>query len=108
MQRIRQGDDVIVISGTHKGARGQVERVIYDRNRQVSHVVIPTVNNVTRHERPNPAKGEPGGRIAKEAPIHVSNVALYDDKRKRGARVRIETDAQGKRQRAFIGGERVG
>ena len=108
MQRIKQGDEVVVICGASKGTRGQVERIIYNNVREATHVVVAGVNMTIRHERPNPAKGSTGGRVSKEAPVHVSNVALYDEKRSRGSRVRVETDEEGGRHRAFVGGGRAG
>jgi large subunit ribosomal protein L24 len=85
--KIRQDDMVQVISGDHKGAVGKILRV--DRARSV--VVVEGVNVVFRHVRPT-RRNPQGGRIQKEAPIHLSNVLPYDPKAGRGLRVHFETD----------------
>ena len=83
--RIRKGDMVEVIAGDHRGARGKVLRV--DRRRGL--VVVEGVNMVYRHIRPN-RRNPQGGRIQKEAPIHLSNVLPFDTAAGRGRRVRFE------------------
>ncbi|MEE8171016.1 MAG: 50S ribosomal protein L24 [Phycisphaerae bacterium] len=92
--KIRKGDQVEVISGDHKGEVGKVLRVIPDRRL----VLIEGVNLVYRHVRPN-RKNPQGGRIRKEAPLHVSNVLPVDPKTGRGQRVRFEIE------RSASGGE---
>jgi len=91
--RIHKDDIVVVISGAHKGARGKVLRVIPERER----VLIEGVNMVYRHVRRD-RRNPQGGRIQKEAPLHISNVQPIDPKTDRGTRVRfdVERDAQGK------------
>lgn len=79
MRKIRSGDDVIVIAGKDKGRRGQVLRIV-DHER----VLVEGVNLVKRHTRANPAAGAPGGIIEREAPIHISNVMLYNPRTERG------------------------
>lgn len=89
---IRKGDTVEVISGDDKGKRGKVLRVIPSRNR----VVVEKVNFMKRHTRPS-QKNQQGGIIEKEAPVHMSNVALVvDDRRERVGRKRL---ADGRRVR---------
>ncbi len=73
MKKIRKGDEVMVLTGRNKSSRGKVLRVLDDER-----VVVEGVNLVKRHTRPNPQMGQPGGIIEKEAPIHVSNVAIYN------------------------------
>ena len=93
MARKTRKDDVVeVISGAHKGQRGKVLRVDYDRQL----VVVEGVNMVYRHVRPS-QRNPQGGRLQKEAPIHISNVLPFDTKAGRGSRVRFEVqrDAQG-------------
>jgi large subunit ribosomal protein L24 len=91
--RIRKDDVVVVISGDHKGARGKVLRVIPDKER----VVVEGVNMVYRHVRKTQRTPQ-GGRIQKEAPLHLSKVMLIDRDTDRPARVRfdVERDAAGK------------
>jgi len=72
--RLRKGDDVVVISGRDKGKTGSILRVIRSEDR----VVVDGINMVKRHTRPSQA--QPGGIVNKEAPIHISNVALADPK----------------------------
>lgn len=84
-RNIRKDDVVEVISGDHKGQRGKVLRV--DTSRGL--VVVEGVNMVYRHVRPS-RRNPQGGRIQKEAPLHISNVLPYDTKAGRGSRVRFE------------------
>jgi len=90
---VRKDDVVEVISGDHKGQRGKVLRV--DPARGL--VVVEGVNMVYRHVRPS-RRNPQGGRIRKEAPLHISNVLPFDSKAGRGSRVRfeVERDAAGK------------
>lgn len=72
--KIRKGDDVIVVSGRDKGKKGSILRVL----RQDDRVLVDGVNMVKRHTRPSGS--QPGGIVEKEAPIHISNIALADPK----------------------------
>jgi large subunit ribosomal protein L24 len=82
---IRRGDEVVVISGAHKGERGKVLRVDPKKGR----VVVEGVNMVYRHVRPS-RRNPQGGRLQKEAALHISNVLPFDSKTGKGARVRFE------------------
>lgn len=95
MKRIRKGDQVIVIAGKYKGQRGEVLRVLDDR------VVVQNVNLVKRHQKPNPAANQPGGIIEREAPIHISNVMLYNPTTKKGDRVGFKILEDGRKVRFF-------
>ena len=102
--RVRKDDMVEVVSGDHSGARGKVLHVIPEKNR----VVVEGVNMVYRHVRRS-RRHPQGGRIQKEAPIHLSNVMPVDPKTGRGTRVRfaVERDARGvvvSKQRMSISG----
>ncbi len=92
-RHIRKGDTVEVISGDHKDQQGKVLRLVPKKDM----VVVEGVNMVYRHVRPS-RRNPQGGRLQKEAPIHVSNVLPVDPKTGRGSRVRFETerDAKGK------------
>ena len=81
---IRRGDTVIVISGDEKGKTGRVLFVLTDSNR----VVVEKINMIKRHTRPRSQTQQQGGIIEKEAPLHISNVALYDPKARKATRVR--------------------
>lgn len=72
--KIRRDDEVVVLSGKDKGKRGKVLTVSTEDNR----VVVEGINIIKKHQKPNPALNEPGGIIEKEAPIQVSNVALFN------------------------------
>src|SRR5512147_2025791 len=86
MKKIRKGDKIMVLTGRDKGKQGTVLRVIED-----SHVLVESVNMIKRHTKPNPNKGVTGGIIDREAPIHISNVALYNPATGKGERVGMRT-----------------
>jgi large subunit ribosomal protein L24 len=96
MRRIRQGDEVIVITGKDKGRRGNVTRVL-DNGR----VIVENVNLVKKHQKPNPNAGVPGGIIEKEASLDISNVMLFNSATGKGDRVGIKTLTDGSRVRYF-------
>jgi large subunit ribosomal protein L24 len=102
MKKIRKGDEVVVTSGREKGRRGTVIRVFAD-----DRVLVENVNMVKRHTRPNPQRGMQGGIIEKEAPLHLSNVALWNPVAKKGDRVGIRTLADGRRVRFFKSNDEV-
>lgn len=83
--KIKKGDTVVVITGSDKGKQGKVLRVLVDKNR----VVVEGVNRLWKHVRPSQRYPQ-GGRIQKDAPIHVSNVQLLDPQSGKGTRVRFE------------------
>ena len=95
MQRIKKGDEVVVLAGRDKGKRGTVLRI------DAGHVLVEGINKVKKHQRPNPMKGITGGIIDKEMPLHVSNVALYNPLTKKADRVGIRMNADGRRARYF-------
>jgi large subunit ribosomal protein L24 len=96
MEKIRKGDDVIVLTGKDKGKRGTVLRRV-----DAERVIVEGINRVKRHVKPNPLKGQVGGIVEKEASIHVSNVALFNPATKRADRVGVRTLEDGKRVRFF-------
>jgi large subunit ribosomal protein L24 len=103
MNRIRKGDEVIVLSGRDKGKRGTVLRRV-----DPQHVVVEGVNRVKKHQRPNPMKGEQGGIVDKDLPIHVSNIALFNPATQKGERAGVKTLDDGRKVRVFKGnGEQV-
>ena len=83
--RIKKGDKVVVIAGSNKGKEGTVSAVLAKENK----VVVSGVNMVKKHVKPNQAQPE-GKIVEKEAPIHVSNVALIDPKTKKATKVKYE------------------
>jgi large subunit ribosomal protein L24 len=96
MQRIRKGDEVVVLSGRDKGKRGTVLRRV-----DAEHVVVEGVNRVKKHQRPNPMKGQTGGIVDKDLPIHVSNVALFNPATKKADRIGMKTLQDGRKVRVF-------
>jgi large subunit ribosomal protein L24 len=94
MEKIKKGDDVIVIAGRDKGKRGQVLRRV-DKNR----LIVEGINRVKKHEKPNPMKGVVGGIADKNMPIHISNIALFNPQTQKADRVGIKTIGEGADQR---------
>ena len=103
MQRIRKGDEVVVLTGRDKGKRGSVLRRI-----DANFVVVEGVNRVKKHQRPNPMKGVTGGIVDKDMPIHVSNVALFNPATKKADRAGTKRLQDGRKVRVFkANGEQV-
>jgi len=94
-QRIRKGDDVIVIAGKDKGKRGTVLSVSDER------VVVENINLAKKHVKPNPNIGEQGGIVDKEMPMAISNVALYNLATDKADRVGFKTLDDGRKVRVF-------
>ena len=98
MNKIIKGDKVIVIAGKDKGKQGQVVRVLGDK------VVDEGVNEVKRHQKPNPMRGVEGGIVTKNMPLAISNVAIFNPETNKADRVGIklvETEGKVKRVRVF-------
>jgi len=95
MERIRKGDEVVVIAGKDKGKRGVVLRRV-----DTSNLVVEGVNVVKKHVRPNPMKGVAGGITDKTMPIDQSNVMLFNPATSKGDRVGIKV-VDGKKVRVF-------
>ena len=96
MNKIRKGDDVIVISGKDKGRRGTVIQVLRDDT-----LLVENVNVVKKHQKPNPNAGVQGGIVEQEREIHVSNVMLFNPATGKGDRIGIKTLEDGRRVRFF-------
>jgi large subunit ribosomal protein L24 len=96
MEKIRKGDEVVVIAGRDKGKRGNVLRRVDDQ-----HLVIDGVNVVKKHQRPNPMKGQTGGIVEKSMPIDQSNVMLFNPATGKGDRVGIRVLEDGRKVRFF-------
>ena len=94
--KIRKGDEVIVLAGKDKGKRGNVESVLTDKNK----VIVENINLVKKHTKPNPHTNEPGGIMDQAAPIHVSNVAIYNAATGKADRVGFRFE-DGKKVRFF-------
>ncbi|MCH2240561.1 MAG: 50S ribosomal protein L24 [Aquabacterium sp.] len=96
MNKIRKGDQVIVLTGRDKGKRGAVTARV-----DADHVLVEGINVVKKHVRPNPMKGTTGGIVDKTMPIHQSNVAIFNPATGKGDRVGIKLLADGKKVRVF-------
>lgn len=104
MEKIRKGDEVVVIAGKDKGKRGTVLRRV-----DAERVVVEGVNRVKKHVKPNPVKGIAGGVVDKDMPLHISNVSLYNPATKKADRVGFKSLENGTKVRVFkSSGEVVG
>jgi large subunit ribosomal protein L24 len=96
MNKIKKGDEVIVIAGRSKGQRGNVIKRL-DDNR----LLVENVNMIKKHVKPNPNTGETGGIIEKEASIHQSNVMIYNPATDKGDRVGLKVLEDNRKVRYF-------
>ncbi len=96
MNKIRKGDEVIVLTGRDKGKRGTVSLRV-----DADHLVVVGVNVVKKHVRPNPLKGTTGGIVDKTMPIHQSNVAIFNPATGKADRVGVKLLDDGKKVRVF-------
>lgn len=96
MSKIRKGDQVILNTGKDKGKQGAVLSVL-----DSGHVVVEGLNLVKKHTKPNPMKGVAGGIVAKEMPIDISNVALFNSATQKGDRVGFKTLDDGRKIRVY-------
>ncbi len=95
MNRIKKGDQVVVTAGKDKGKKGDVVRIAGDK------VFVSNVNIIKRHTKPNPQAGQPGGVIEREAPIHASNVMLFNPASGKGERIGFKVLEDGRKLRVF-------
>jgi large subunit ribosomal protein L24 len=96
MRKIKKGDNVVVIAGRDKGKRGDVTRTI-----GLDKLLVAGVNQVKKHQKPNPMKNQPGGILAKEMPIHISNVAIWNPVTKKPDRIGFRTLQDGRKVRFY-------
>jgi large subunit ribosomal protein L24 len=96
MNKIRKGDQVIVLTGRDKGKRGTVSLRV-----DADHVIVDGINMVKKHVKPNPMKGTTGGVIDKTMPIHQSNVAIFNAATGKADRVGAKILAEGKKVRVY-------
>lgn len=101
MNKIRKGDEIVVISGRDKGRRGTVLSVLE------GHLLVENINVVKRHTKPNPQKNVQGGIVPKEMPIDLSNVMLWNPVAKKGDRIGLRTLADGRKVRFFKSNKEV-
>lgn len=91
MRKIKRDDEVIVLAGKERGKRGKVQKVL-DNNK----LLVSGINMIKKHTKPNPQLGVPGGIVEKEAPIEVSNVAIFNPDTKKADRVGFKVDGDTK------------
>ncbi|MEX2122510.1 MAG: 50S ribosomal protein L24 [Woeseia sp.] len=98
MNKIRKGDEVVVISGKDKGRRGTVLQVLHD-----DRVLVEGINIARKHQKANPNAMPPvqGGIVDKEMPVAISNVLVFNPQIKKGDRVGIRISGDGEKVRIF-------
>jgi large subunit ribosomal protein L24 len=96
MDKIRKGDEIVVIAGKDKGKRGTVLVRV-----DAEHVVVEGVNRAKKHVKPNPVKGVVGGVVDKDMPLHISNVSLYNPATQKADRVGFKLLEDGTKVRVF-------
>lgn len=96
MEKIRKGDEVVVITGKDKGKRGTVLLRVDEE-----HVLVEGVNRAKKHVKPNPMKGVAGGIVDKDMPINLSNIALFNHATKKADRVGFRVLEDGRKVRVF-------
>ncbi len=97
MNRIKKGDEVVVIAGKDKGKRGTVLKIV----NELHAVVVENINMAKRHTKGNPMQGTAGGIVEKEMPIHMSNIAIWNPVLNQPDRIGIRTLEDGKKVRFF-------
>ena len=101
MNRIRKGDEVVVITGRDKGRRGNVLEILGDK------LVVEGINVVKKHQKPNPQRQVQGGIVTQPAPLAISKVMLWNAGAKKGDRVGFRTLADGRKVRFFKSNKEV-
>ena len=101
MRKIKSNDEVIVIAGKDKGKRGTVSRLVGENR-----VVVSGINMIKRHTKPNPNLGQAGGIVEKEAPLDVSNIAIFNPETDKADRVGFLVE-DGKKKRIYKSSKKV-
>lgn len=96
MRKIKRDDEVIILTGKDKGKRGKITALVGDNR-----VLVSGINMIKKHQKPNPQGGVAGGIIEKEAPIQISNVAIFNASTNKADRVGIKVQEGGKKVRVF-------
>ncbi|HIF55200.1 MAG TPA: 50S ribosomal protein L24 [Methylococcaceae bacterium] len=95
MQKLKQGDEIIVLSGKDKGKQGKILKKVGNR------LLVEGINRAKKHQKGNPNAGIQGGIIEKDMPIDISNVGLYNPETKKADRVGFKVLDDGKKVRYF-------
>jgi len=96
MNKIKKGDEVIVLTGKDKGKRGLILSVV-----SADKILVEGINSVKKHQKPNPNKGIEGGIIEKQMPINISNVAIFNAQTNKADRIGFRVLEDGKKVRFF-------
>ncbi len=96
MEKIRKGDEVVVLTGKDRGRRGTVLRRLDERS-----VLVEGINRVKKHQKPNPMRNIQGGIVEKEMPIEASNIALFNPATQKADRVGYKLLDDGRKVRVF-------
>ena len=96
MNRIRKGDQVVVINGKDKGRRGTVLNIV-----SAERILVEAINMVKKHTKPNPTNGTEGGIVEKAMPLNISNVMLFNPMTNKGDRVGFKVLEDGRKVRYF-------
>jgi large subunit ribosomal protein L24 len=96
MRKIKSDDEVIILTGKDKGKRGKITALVGD-----DRVLVSGINMIKKHVKPNPQGGVAGGIIEKEAPLQISNVAIFNAATNKADRVGIKVQEDGKKIRVF-------
>ena len=102
MNRLRKGDQIVVLTGRDKGRKGEIKQVLADGS-----LLVEGVNIAKKHQRPNPQRNVQGGILEKEMPIEASNVAIWNAAKGKGDRIGFKTLADGKKVRFFKSNDEV-
>ena len=90
--KLRTGDEVVIIAGKDLGKKGTIQKISKFNNK----AVITGINLIKKHTKPNPQLGETGGIVEKEAAIHLSNIAIWNPKKKKADRISFQMDGDKK------------
>ncbi|MSQ60504.1 MAG: 50S ribosomal protein L24 [Betaproteobacteria bacterium] len=96
MNKLKKGDEVLIVTGKDKGKRGAILKI-----GELDRVLVEGINRVKKHTKPNPMKGTTGGITEKEMPIHISNVAIFNPTTRKADRVGVKQLEDGRRVRVF-------
>ncbi len=96
MQKLKKGDNVMILSGKDKGKIGSILNFLNS-----DYVFIQGINSAKKHQKPNPANGDEGGIVNKEAPIHISNIAIYNFSLKKSDRVGFKINVDKSKVRIY-------
>lgn len=96
MKKLRKGDTVVIITGRDKGRRGAIIEVLAD-----DRVRVEGLNMAKKHTKPNPQAGVQGGIVETEAPLHISNVLIFNPVTQKGDRVGVKSLEDGRKVRVF-------